>query len=155
MADTFSLVLDLLDGARHSHLCRESGTLGRGISASHNSIVSVKVLGDFLEWRLSGLDVEEPNDRKLNSQPAAVEDVVFPADVLEGNWVNVLIEEEGQVDAEEHDGETLGSDIVRENFGRVSEKETGPGAVVSEIVQEDHGDDSVGGALCAVDDVSG
>lgn len=155
MADTFSLVLNLLDCTLQSHLGSKSSSLGRSISTSHNSVVSIKVLSDFLEWSMSGLNVEEPNDRKLNSQPAAVEDVVFPTDVLEGNWVNVLIEEEGQVNAEEHDGETLGSDVVGEDFGRISEKETGPGAVVGEIVQEDHGDDSVSSTLCAVHDVSG
>lgn len=52
---------------------------------------AIKVLGNLLERSVPGLDVEEVHDEELDDDPDVVHDVVLPADVLEGNGVDVLV----------------------------------------------------------------
>lgn len=52
---------------------------------------AIKVLGNLLERSVAGLDVEEVHDEELDDDPDVVHDVVLPADVLEGNGVDVLV----------------------------------------------------------------
>lgn len=52
---------------------------------------AIKVLGNFLERSVTGLDVEEVNDNELDNDPDIVHDVVLPSDVLEGDGVDVLV----------------------------------------------------------------
>lgn len=105
------------------------------------SILAVEVLGDFLKRSVSGFDEEEVDNDQLKSQPAVVHNVVLPGDVLDGDWVDVVVEEESAVDEEEHDSETLGTNLEWENLDGVADEETRPGQVVAGIVQVDHSDD--------------
>jgi hypothetical protein len=84
---------------RHPHRILQPG-LGRQMqallcrdAAAQHGLVAVKVLDDLLERRVARLDVEEPDGGKLDAEPAAVEDVVFPAEGVEGDWVDILVEE--------------------------------------------------------------
>lgn len=66
--------------------------------------------GQELTRSVPRLHVEEVDDGQLNGKPDTVEDVVFPVEGVEGNWVDVLVEEQSDVDHEEHDRQTLCSD---------------------------------------------
>jgi len=67
--------------------------LGCGGTANYG-LVAVEVLGDFLEGGVACFDVEEVDDGEFDGEPDAVEDVVFPAEVVEGDGVDVLVEED-------------------------------------------------------------
>jgi len=109
------------------------------------------VLCNLLERGVLGLDVEEVDDGQLDSEPAAVDDVVLPLDGVEGDGVDVLVEEEGNVDHEEDDGHALGADVVGQDLDRVADQQAGPGQVVEDVVDEDHGDDTLACARVALD----
>lgn len=113
--------------------------LSSDITTNHSSL-AIEVLGNLLERGVLGLNVVLPDDSQLDGEPAAVDDVVPPLDVLESDGVDVLIEEEGDVDHEEDHGHTLGTNVVRQNLDAVSDEETGPGQVVEDVVDEDHDD---------------
>lgn len=86
----------------------------------------------MLVWfvdRVSRELTEEDNDQ-LNREPDAVENVVFPSEVLETDRVDVLVENQGDLDTQVHQPEfvrvildavltggnlheTLGTDVVR------------------------------------------
>src|SRR5690606_41953650 len=63
----------------------------------------IKVLCNLLERRVARLDEEEVHDRQLDRKPDAVDDVVLPSDLIEGNGVDVVVEEERKVDEQEQD----------------------------------------------------
>lgn len=137
------ILLGDVDSAPHAtHLGGKDATLLCGSSTADNSGIAVEVLGNLLEWGVAGLDVELPDNGKLDGQPTAVDNVVLPADVAEGHRVDVLVEEESEIDAEEHGGHTLGANIVWQDFDRVSDEQAGVGHVVEHVVDEDHGNDS-------------
>src|SRR5690606_2533325 len=98
---------------------------------------TIEVLGDLLKWSVAGLNEEEVDEGKLNGEPAAVDNVVLPADCVHGNWVDVVVEEESQVDEQEHDSHTTSADLEWENLDSVTDEETRPGQVVAGVVQED------------------
>lgn len=68
---------------------------------------------DLLKRSVAGLDEEEVDESELDGEPKDVDDVVLPRDFLKGNGVDVVVEEESQVDEEEHDGHTASTDLVR------------------------------------------
>jgi len=105
-------------------------------------IFTIEVLGNFLKRSVPGLDEEEVDNGQFKSQPAVVDNIVLPCDVLDGNWVDVVVEEQSAVDEEEHDGETLGTNLERKNLDGVTDQETGPSQVVAGIVQVNHSNDS-------------
>ena len=100
------------------HMVREDILLTRGVFSPHahgvlqaclgsklecllrcsrtadNGLVTVEVLGNFLEWGVACFDVEKVDDCEFHGEPDAVEDVVFPAEVVEGDGVDVLVEED-------------------------------------------------------------
>ena len=49
---------------------------------------------NLLERSVAGLDVEHVDDNEFDGEPDAVDDVVLPADVADGDGVNVLVEED-------------------------------------------------------------
>jgi len=65
-----------------------------GSSTSDNGVFSVEVLGHLLERSVAGFDVEEVDDAEFESEPAAVNDVVFPADLAKSDGVDVRVEED-------------------------------------------------------------
>ena len=146
-------VLDLdvldIDGLK-VHLLSKDTTLLSGSVTTDKSSLTVEVLGNLLKRSVLGLDVEEPDNDKLNGQPAAVDDVVLPSNGVEGDWVDVLVEEERNVDHQEHESHTLGTEVVWENLASVTDEETRPGHVVEGVVDEDHDNDTSGGTLGAL-----
>lgn len=72
-------------------------------------ILAVEDLGHLLEGQILGLDVEIPNDDDLKHQEHAVEDVVLPVQVVHGDRVDVLVEEQRSVQRVLHDCEALGA----------------------------------------------
>jgi len=57
---------------------------------------------------------------------------------VESDGVDILVEEQCNVDHQEHDSETLGTNVVWQNFDGVTNKHTGPRNVVPEVVDVDH-----------------
>lgn len=78
-----------------------------GDGAAQQGGVAVEVLDDLLEWGVTGLDVEPPDDEKLKGQPDVVHDVVLPLQFAEGDGVDIAVKEEREIDCEPHDGHTL------------------------------------------------
>ena len=74
-----------------------------------------------------GLDDEEVAECELESDPAAVDDVVLPGDVVERDRVDVLVEDEGEGDGEVEDVETLGTERVGQDLNSVGNNERGEG----------------------------
>lgn len=61
------------------------------------------------------------------------------------------LQEESNVDHQEHQSHALRTDAVWQDLCGVTDEQTGPGHVVEDVVQEDHGHHSVGGLLVSVD----
>jgi hypothetical protein len=146
----------LVSGRRLANLLGQDTTLLGSRSASNNSRVAIEVLGNLLERSVSGLDVEFPDDSKFDGKPDTlgsgqqetyegcvygrtyVDDVVLPTDVSKGDRVDIVVEEQSQINHQEHDSNTLGTDMVRKNLDGVTDQETRPGRVVEDVVEEDH-----------------
>jgi hypothetical protein len=117
------------------------------------------VLSNLLEGSVAGLDVEEVDDDKLDRKPDVVHDVVLPFDVTQSDRVDILVaarvvsvvrvvrldcdafdlQEESNVDHQEHESHALGANAVGQNLCRVTHKKTRPGQVVEAVVEENHG----------------
>lgn len=105
----------------------------------------------WVEWgAVPGLDKEEEDNGKLEREEDAVHNVVLPADALERDRVQVVVEEERQVDAHEQDRHSTGTDLVGQNLDGVADQQAGPGQIVAGEVQEDQGDDGGTGRLGSV-----
>jgi hypothetical protein len=82
------------DGIIKTSLSGKLKTLFGCSCTTDDSLVAVEMFGDFLERSVTCLDVEEVHGCEFDRQPDAVEDVVFPAQVVECNWVDVLVKED-------------------------------------------------------------
>lgn len=122
-------------------------SVSSGTVTTNLSILAVEVLSDFLERSVSSFDEEEVDNSQFEAQPAVVDDVVLPFDGVDSLWVDVVVEEESTVDEEEHDSETLGTNLEWKNFDGVTNEKTRPGQVVAGIVEIDHSDDGTSGSL--------
>lgn len=101
--------------------------LGRSCT-TNDSLVTIEMFGDFLERSVACLDVEKVDDGKLDCEPDNVEDVVFPAQVVEGNRVDVLVEEDceacqyemqGQIDEDNSRERSTQRNITVKPFARI------------------------------------
>ena len=133
----------------------EAGIDGSAVVDLGDLIVTIEQRGGLLESAVLGLHNEDDHERQLECEPHAVDDVVLPAELREGDGVGVLIEDERERDGEVEHGETLGAELVRKNLDGVGDDEGGVGDVVRAVVEEDEGDDSVGGGVASSDGVSG
>jgi hypothetical protein len=129
--------------------------------------IAIEVLGNLLKGSVAGLDVEEVNDDQLDRKPDVVHDVVLPFDVTQSDRVDILVaarvvsnvrldcdamdlQEESNVDHQEHESHALGANAVGQDFCRVTHKKTRPGQVVEAVVEENHGHHSVCSTLVGV-----
>lgn len=76
-----------------SNLSSKLSALFRTRLATNEGGITVKVLRDFFQGCVAGLNVEEIYDDKLKSKPSAVEDVILPANMIECDRIDILIEE--------------------------------------------------------------
>jgi len=130
-------------------------SLGSNIT-TEKTLLTIEVLDDFLERSVSGLDVEEVDDHKLETEPAIVDDVVFPVELVESDGVDVGVEEESEIDSEEENCETLCTNLVWQDLNTVTDQKTRPRAVVEDVVQEDEEDLGLsGGNDSSLDELSG
>ncbi len=67
-------------------VCGGDGTSG---------VLAIEERSGLLQREAPGLDNEEVAESELEGEPAAVDDVVLPSDVAEGDGVDVLVEDEG------------------------------------------------------------
>jgi hypothetical protein len=65
------------------------------------------MLDNLLQRSISRLDIELPHNEEFKQYPDAVEDVIFPLEMIEGDGIDVLIKEKGEIDCEPEDGGTL------------------------------------------------
>lgn len=85
-----------MDVTSNRDICNSSkvsGLLCCNLSTNDGTL-SIEMLDNFLQWGVSCLDVELPHDEKLEGQPHAVEDVVFPVQMIKGDRVDVLVEKQ-------------------------------------------------------------
>lgn len=105
-------------------------------------LVSVEDGSDGLQRRLSeSLDQVEVDEDDLEEQEDTVDDVVLPLDGTEGDGVDVLVEDEGDVDGQVHDDQTLGSDSEGQDLDGVGDEQGGHGQVVEGVVLREGEDD--------------
>jgi hypothetical protein len=98
-------------------------------------LVSIEDGSDGLQRRLSeSLDQVEVDEDDLEEQEDTVDDVVLPLDGTEGDGVDVLVEDEGDVDGQVHDDQTLGSDSEGQDLDGVGDEQRGHGQVVEGVV---------------------
>ena len=96
------------------------------IDFSDSSGISIENLGHFFQGGSSGFRIEDEDNSKFDEEPDVIDNVVFPADGGKGNWIDVVVEEERCIDAKEHDGETLCTKSIWNNFDCVGDEETRP-----------------------------
>jgi hypothetical protein len=98
-------------------------------------LVSIEDGSDGLQRRLSeSLDQVEVDEDDLEEQEDTVDDVVLPLDGTESDGVDVLVEDEGDVDGQVHDDQTLGSDSEGQDLDGVGDEQRGHGQVVEGVV---------------------
>ena len=68
----------------------------------------------------------------------------------EANGVDVLADNEGDLNPKVHEHETLGADLVGQDFDSVGHQETGPGKSVGDAKDPDEGEHSLPGSCVAV-----
>jgi hypothetical protein len=78
-----------------------------GCSATQKSPLAIEVLGNLLEGGVASFDVELPDYKSLESKPDGIHDVVLPINGLERDGVDIAVEEEREIDGQEHDSQTL------------------------------------------------
>lgn len=95
-------------------------------------VLAVEQGGSLLERETLRLDDEEVEEDELEGDPAAVDDIVLPAQIIEGDGVNVLVEDEGKGDGEVEDAQTFCTEAVGQDFDCVSDDERAEGQTVME-----------------------
>src|SRR5579859_3647270 len=105
---------------------------------SDSSLLPIKDLRHLLQRRSLGLRIEEVHGKQFNKKPYIIDNVILPANSLECDGIDVIVEEESGVDAEEHDGKTLSAEGIGNDFDGVCDKETGPGKGVRGSVKDEH-----------------
>lgn len=76
-------------------------------------------------------------------QPHAIHNVVLPLDSVQCDGVNVLVEPQSKVHHEEHQSQTLCTEVVWQDLCAISDQKSRPCHVVEDVVDEYHGDDRV------------
>src|SRR5579862_856035 len=113
------------------------------VNLPNSSLISIKYLCHFLQrWSLR-LRIEKVDSPQFEEKPNVVDNVVFPPDGGERNWIDVIVEEESGVDAEKHDCETLCAEVVRTDFNGISDEKTRPCDRIGELIKNEHGDDCI------------
>lgn len=83
----------------------------------------------------------------LSRRKTYVDDIVLPANVVQGNGVDIGIEEQSKIDHGEHVAHSLGADAERQDLDGVPDEQTRPGDIVESVVQENHSNDCASIAL--------
>lgn len=94
-----------------------------GVAESTRGVLAIEQRRGFLEGKTPRLDDEEVAEDELEGDPAAVHNVVLPAELLERDGVDILVEDEGEGDGEVEDVETLGTEAVRKDLDGVGDDE--------------------------------
>lgn len=80
-----------------------------------------------------------------SSDTYSVDEVELPgalAEVVESDGVGIGVEGQGSLNREVHDHETLGTQLVRQDFDGIADEQTGPGERVEDAEnpnEDDHG----------------
>jgi hypothetical protein len=90
------------------------------------SVLSVEDLAEFLQSWASGLYVEEVDECEFDEDPDGVEcdERVLWVDVVPGDGVGLIAENQCSLDSQVHDHESLGSQLIWENLKRVRDEKT-------------------------------
>lgn len=86
--------IPLVNRPCEANLRGELDALFGGSRAANDCILTVKVLGNLFQWRVPSLNVEEVDDDQFERQPDAVKDIILPTEIVEGNGIDVLVEED-------------------------------------------------------------
>ena len=111
--------------------------IGRGVGGSRCDVrllLAVEQSSGLFERTVPGLDDEQVDEHGLEREPAAVDDVVLPAQVAERAGVDVLVEDERERDGEVEDVEALGTEAVGQDLDGVRDDEGREGKTRSSYV---------------------
>lgn len=103
-------------------------------------VVPVKQHRDLLERRTLRLDVEEVDHRAFNHQHRDIDKVELPRQILEADWVDILVEYTGQLREDKAECQSLGTDVVGQDLNGIGDCETWPGETGGAVEEEDHGE---------------
>lgn len=70
----------MADCSIKAEISSHAQSLVGGSSTTDKSVVTIEMLGDFLERSVASLDIEEVDDDEFQTEPDAVEDVILPPD---------------------------------------------------------------------------
>ena len=100
-----------------------------------------------------GLDVEDVDEDKLDGDPASVDAVQLPLaalpDAVDGDGVDVVVDDEGDVDSNVHDHHALCTQLERQDLDGVGDEQTRPRERVADTMEPEEDDDSNTGASVA------
>ena len=124
------------------------------IDSPDGSIISIENPSHLFQGWAPGFWVEQVDDHQFDEEPCNVDDVVLPTNGSEGDWIDVIVEEESSVDAEEHDRQAFRSQGEWYDFDGVCDKESRPGNRVRETVKNKHANDRIASGMVLRDVVS-
>ena len=84
----------------------------------------------------------------MRRQTYRVDEIQLPVVItkgLEGHWVGVVVEAQGSLDANIHNHDALGTELVGENLHGVTDKQTRPGHGIANLEDPDKGDHGIVG----------
>lgn len=108
------------------------------------SVVTIKLLRNFLQRWATRLYVVEVNDQTLDDEDDNVDEVELPGQVLDADGIDVLVEDAAERREAEAQREPLGADLVRKDLNGVGDCEARPCQASDAVEEEYHGED--GGA---------
>lgn len=102
-------------------------------------LIAIKDLSQFLKCRTTSLHVEEVNKEQLHENPNGIESGQVPMirHFFPRNRVGVISKHKCCLDRQVHDHETLGTELVRQDFERVCDEKTRPGECVEDAEEPD------------------
>lgn len=116
---------------------------------SNLRLIAIEDLGEFFQCGTAGLDHEEVHENKFAEDPDGVEERQVPVvwEVVPGDWVCVVSEDKGSLNSQVHDHETLGTQLVWEDFEGVGDEKSRPTDGVEDTEEPDPRDLWVTSAL--------
>lgn len=89
-----------------------------------------------------GFRKQEKDGEQDKREPDAVNDVVFPAQILQADGVDELVEEVGRLGGAHQEGDALGPDLEGHDFDRVGDGKGVPADAVGADEEDDGGQDT-------------
>jgi len=112
-------------------------------------ILAVKQQRNLFERGTTRLHEIKVYNQAFNNQHNDIYEVVLPLQVEQADRVDILIKDATQGSEDETKGQSLSTDIVRQDLNGVADSETGPCEAGHAVEEEDHGENGRAGTAAA------